>query len=434
MTVRIQVGNARQLLRALPAESVHSVVTSPPYWGLRDYGVEGQIGLEKTPQEFVATMVDVFREVRRVLRTDGTCWMNLGDSFFSDGGHTDGDCKSRPGAFRIGRRPMDNYRAHRKHVGAGAEWGLKPKDLCMIPFRVAIALQEDGWWVRSDVVWHKPNGMPEAVKDRPVRAHEFIFLLTKAERYYYDAEATREPAKAPEASTPADVARAFSRRRATTVDPRQAPVAIPPVISNGNKARKVASKGENGRTNSHLGYSFPWAGTTALKRDVWTVTSKPYRGAHFATYPPDLIEPCILAGTSARGCCPACGAPWLRITENEFVPQEDVSEEKAVRGAGNQKPMDDSNGWEGHPRGSTLAKTLGWKASCTCPPAEPVPCTVLDPFGGAGTTGMVADRLGRDALLLELNPAYAAMAAARLQEDGGWFTNVEVLPAGKVVA
>lgn len=390
MTIRIHLGDCRQLLRTMPADSVHSVVTSPPYWGLRDYGVEGQLGLEKTPAEFVAVMVDVFREVRRVLRPDGTLWLNLGDTFFSDGGHTDGDSVDRRGAYQIGRRPPENYQAHRRTMAMGADWGLKPKDLCMIPARVAIALQEDGWWLRSDVVWHKPNGMPEAVKDRPVRAHEFVFLLAKSERYFYDAVATREPAKAPEASTPEDMARAFSRKRATAAEVRQDPlVSPPPLVSSGNKERKIATEGERGRTDSHLGYSFPWTGSTALKRDVWSVTSKPFQGAHFATFPPDLIEPCILAGTSAHGACAGCGAPWVR------------------------GPAD------------------GWEPSCACEGQAVVPCVVLDPFGGAGTTGMVADRAGRDAILLELNPEYAAMAQDRLQADGGMLTRVEIYPAAK---
>ena len=418
------------MLRAIAADSVHCVVTSPPYWGLRDYGVEGQIGLEKTPQEFVAVMVDVFREVRRVLRPEGTCWLNLGDSFFSDGGHTSGDSLDRRGEYRIGRRPAAEYQAHRRPVANGAAWGLKPKDLCMIPARVAIALQEDGWWLRSDVVWHKPNGMPEAVKDRPVRAHEFIFLLTKSARYFYDADATREPCKAPEASTPEDMARAFSRRRATAAEVRQDPiVSPPPIVTNGNKGRKVATQVEGARVNSHLGYSFPWAGTTALKRDVWSVTSKPFKGSHFATFPPDLIEPCILAGTSAHGACAACGAPWVRQVEATFHPQEDVSADRGARGAAGQKSMDESSGWEGYPRGATEVKTTGWAASCACPSAAVVPCTVLDPFGGAGTTGMVADRLGRNAVLLELNPEYVDMAASRLQADGGMLMDVEVTRA-----
>lgn len=435
MTVRIMVGDSRQLLKALPATSVHCVVTSPPYWGLRDYGVAGQIGLEKTPQEFVQAMVEIFREVHRVLRPEGTCWVNLGDTYFSDGGHTDGDCLERRGAYRIGRRPMDNYRAHRKRVGAGADWNLKPKDLCMIPARVAIALQEDGWWLRSDVVWNKPNGMPEAVKDRPVRAHEFIFLLTKSERYFYDSDATREPAKAPEDSQPEDIARAFNRKRATTIDPRQDSIVAPPqLVTNGNKVRKVAHQGEGSRTNTHLGYSFPWAGTTALKRDVWTVTSKPFKGAHFATFPPDLIEPCIKAGTSAHGACSVCGAPWQRQVEKEFIPQPDVSEAHGVRGAGTQKPLDASNGLQGYPRGTSLVKTLGWAPSCKCELAAVVPCIVLDPFGGAGTTGLVADRLGRDAVLLELNPEYAAMTKARLQADGGMMTKVESVERMEAIA
>lgn len=430
MTVRIRVGDSRQLLRAMPADSVHCVVTSPPYWGLRDYGVAGQIGLEQTPQEFVATMVDVFREVRRVLRPDGTCWLNLGDSYAGSWGAQGRQGKTGELAGRTACAERQIAAAQRRESGTGSLSrvpGLKEKDLVGIPWRVAFALQADGWWLRSDIVWHKPNGMPESVLDRPVRAHEFIFLLAKSERYFYDADATREPAKAPEASTPEDVARAFSRKRATTVDPRQDPIAPPPPIrDNGIKNRKIAANGEESRTNTHIGYAFPWAGSTALKRDVWSVTSKPFKGAHFATYPPDLIEPSILAGTSAFGCCDKCGAPFRREVERTFIPQGDVSPEKAVRGAGDQKPMDASNSWQGHPRGHTEAKTTGWAPSCSCPDPIATPCTVLDPFGGAGTTGLVADRLGRHAVLLELNPEYAEMAYNRIKDDGGMMTTVEI--------
>ncbi len=437
MTIQIQIGDSRQLLKAMPADSVHCVVTSPPYWGLRDYGVDGQIGMEDTPEDFVATMLNLFREVHRVLRPDGTCWVNLGDSYAGSWG---AQCRQGKNGDLAGRTACAQRQIaadQRRATGTGSLSrvpGLKEKDLVGIPWRVAFALQADGWWLRSDVIWHKPNAMPESVTDRPVRAHEYIFLFTKSERYFYDADATRTPAKAPEANTPEDVARAFNRRRATTIQPRQDSIASPPPVrSSGNLERKTSENGERGRINNHIGYSFPWAGNTALKRDVWTVASKPFQGAHFATFPPDLIEPCILAGTSARGACPTCGSPWIRQVERNFVPQSDVSPEAAVRGSGDQKPMDASNGWQGHPRGSTEAKTIGWAPTCSCAPLDPVPCLVLDPFGGAGTTGLVADRMGRDAILLELNSAYAEMARDRLKADGGMMTTVDLFTTDSAI-
>jgi DNA modification methylase len=247
-------GDVRETLRALETGSVQTCVTSPPYFGLRDYGVSGQIGLEPTPAEYVEQMVAVFREVRRVLRDDGTLWLNLGDSYASGGG-TGGTGKETD---YTGKRSLPNKRAE----------GLKPKDLIGIPWRVAFALQADGWYLRQDIIWHKPNPMPESVRDRCTKAHEYVFLLSKSERYFFDAEAMKEPSAQPERA--GKLERSFSTGK-------------PDAVLRQDVGRAVM------RTE------------TRNRRSVWTVATRPYKGAHFATFPPALIEPCILAGAPFNG-------------------------------------------------------------------------------------------------------------------------------------
>lgn len=414
----IVVGDAREWLKRLPSESVHCCITSPPYWGLRDYGVSGQIGLEPTWQAFVSEMVGVFREVRRVLRADGTLWLNLGDAYGS-GTRTTRDY-SKTTKHGYWNNPAVNQR-----IGAPA------KQLLGIPWRVALALQEDGWYLRQDIIWAKPNPMPESVTDRCTKAHEYLFLLSKSARYYYDAEAIKEENA--------------DRYREPKEWSRHGQAKTAPIRQDGDAFH---ADGSNAAAFNGLGRN---------KRSVWQIATAPFPKAHFATFPPKLVEPCILAGTSEHGCCDHCGAPWERVTRREFVPQQDVSLAKGIKGAGNQKPMDASNGWQGFPRGTTDRQTLGWYPACDCDsaPALPpypdkpkdnaqiekwrsqcalidrerqalceriahvrcAPATVLDPFGGAGTTALVADRLGRDYLLIELNPDYAAMAEQRIAED-----------------
>ncbi len=258
----ILTGDAIQQLRTLPDESVQCCVTSPPYWGLRDYGTNGQLGLEKTPEEYVAKMVEIFREVRRVLRKDGTLWLNLGDSYWGGG-------NGPAGNFGVSDETRPNNSKGKTYPKHDA---LKPKDLCGIPWRVAFALQADGWWLRSDIIWAKPNPMPESVTDRPTKAHEYLFLLTKSANYFYDAEAIKEP------QTEGTLFR-FGNGKA----PRK------PGIKEGGSDRKT--------------HAFDAATPLAIleggrnKRSVWTVATAPYPEAHFATYPPDLIKPCIMAGT-----------------------------------------------------------------------------------------------------------------------------------------
>lgn len=302
MSARMLVGDCREILPTLPAESVHCVVTSPPYFGLRDYGVAGQTGLEASPDAYVDELVAVFREVHRVLRSDGTLWLNLGDSYANDGkwgGHTGGKHVKALHCSPVGR--------NKRYTG------LKPKDLVGIPWRVAFALQADGWYLRQDIIWSKPNPMPESVRDRCTKAHEYLFLLSKAERYYFDQEPIREP-----------VSENWSPENAPTVNELGA---------------HVPTEGQ--RKQRRLTYTEPKG---ANRRSVWSVNTQPFPDAHFATFPPALIEPCILAG------CPAGGV-------------------------------------------------------------------VLDHFAGAGTTGLVADRLQRNSILIELNPEYAAMAERRIHAD-----------------
>lgn len=300
------VGDCLESLRTMPDQSVHCCVTSPPYFGLRDYDVDGQIGLEDTPGAFVQRLVEVFREVRRVLRDDGTFWLNLGDSYAANRSYqvpsTKGGKKHGPGQA-AGGKPS--------RVPAG----LKAKDRLMIPARVAIALQDDGWYLRDEIIWAKPNAMPFSGKDRTTPAHEMIYMFSKRPRYFYDHEAVKERAVSDHGS--------------------------------GNGFKRGARLSYQNADGTPRGNDEPWNGVGGMRsrRSVWTVTTKPFKGAHFATYPPDLIEPCILAG------CPEGGI-------------------------------------------------------------------VLDPFFGAGTTGLVAQKHGRGWIGCELNPDYADIARRRLGITG----------------
>jgi len=272
--IEIYEGDCRQILSDLAEQSINCCITSPPYFGLRDYGNDDQIGLEQTPDEFVEALVGVFREVKRVLRDDGTVWLNLGDSYIN-------------------------------------------KNLVGIPWRVAFALQADGWYLRQDIIWSKPNPMPESAKDRCTKAHEYIFLLSKSPKYYFDNEHIKEETD-----------------------------------KIGGKPRQFGATKQQGTMRQDIGETFIDNGLRN-KRSVWTVSPKPFSEAHFAVYPPELIRPCILAG------CPEGG-------------------------------------------------------------------TVLDPFGGSGTTGVVADRLGRNAILTELNPDYIDIARNCIESDGGMFTDLKI--------
>lgn len=410
MTVRIIEGDCRQKLAELEAGSVHCCVTSPPYFGLRDYGTaswqggdadcpheppqewidhnfnansafgdgaktqsaaakarwyrpdgacrcgatrfDRQMGLEATPDEFVAGMVAVFREVRRVLRDDGTLWLNIGDSYAGSGkggNPEEGKQATNRGSQSVGvlyGKTGDTARqAAVTNVTRKTFESVKAKDLIGIPWLLAFALRADGWYLRQDIIWSKPNPMPESVRDRCTKAHEYLFLLSKGPRYYFDAEAIAEP-----------LAVATISRLAQDVDAQAGSDRVPgktngPMKAVRKRADRFGGNKHNGSTTKHSDGSIYVGGETRNKRSVWEVTTQPFSEAHFATYPPALIEPCVLAG------CPKGG-------------------------------------------------------------------TVLDPFGGAGTTGLVADRLQRDAVLIELNPEYADIARRRLAADGGMFTEL----------
>jgi DNA modification methylase len=416
--VRLYHGEAREVLRELPAGSVHCVVTSPPYFGLRDYGEPGQIGLEATPGEFVEALVETFREVRRVLRDDGTAWLNLGDSYVGGGGYapdapanTNRRDNFRPaGAEKIGQRVS----ARPYYVPEG----LKAKDMVGAPWRVALALQDDGWWLRRDVIWHKPNPMPEAATDRPTTAHEYVFLLTKASRYFFDAEAVREQGEG-------------YGRSANFRDVRYV---------NGAAFQNDTEQAGGGGGRS----SFDGSGRNL--RSVWTIPTENYPGAHFATFPQKLVEPCVKAGTSERGCCGVCGAPWAREVQRRSVERFELDPADPRYRPGRYDEAKRAGIYGGGNNGQrfTETETVGWAPTCSCNgefetvmvdepdgtvtpvqvyrprvslDAHPVrPCVVLDPFLGSGTTALVARRLGRHAVGVELKEDYLKLAARRLQQ------------------
>ena len=389
-------GDCTKVLATLPAASVQCCVTSPPSWGSRDYGAGGQLKLEETTEAYISNMVLVFREVWRVLRDDGTLWLNLGDSYAGVAGNARGE-GAGGGQERV------------KSMGFGAlpkrkdlEGGLKHKDLAGIPWRVAFALQADGWYLRQDIIWHKPNPMPESVADRCTKAHEYIFLLTKSAKYFYDSEAVKERG----AMVAGDSAGSSQRDTQETHG-----------LGGGNSGINLA-KQKLAAELQEKGYS------TRNKRSVWTVTTKPFRGAHFATFPPDLIEPCILAGTSENGQCPKCGKSWKRIMEKIGVSTYEkmggknggykkMREESMRRGETGVGDTRDSNGnivwYEATPK-----KFVGWQPDCACG-LDPIASVVLDPFSGAGTTGLVAVQHGRRYIGIELNPDYLEMSRKRIQ-------------------
>ncbi len=366
--VKLWQGHVLDVLRALPARSVQCVATSPPYWGLRDYGTGGaQLGLEPTPQEYVDKMVEVFREVRRVLRDDGTLWLNLGDSYAGAmPGRNDVDRKYGPGSQ--GR-------------GLEARRGLEAGNLVGIPWRVALALQADGWVLRQDIIWSKPSPMPESVRNRCTKAHEYVFLLTKGMGYFYDAEAIKENGVSGE----------WNSRRSLGTPRNKTP--SDPVLKDMQRTQYADNT-----------YHPPEDQTGANKRSVWTVAAQGYPGAHFAVWPPKLVALMIRAGTSAKGACALCGAPWERIVAR-------VVSDARVSGGGN------CIGKQGHSAGGTgaqqesnykqvmAARTVGWRPSCACG-AGIVPCVVLDPFCGSGTTAAEAARLGRAGWGIDLSEKY----------------------------
>lgn len=563
MGVKALHGDCRDVLPTLADASVHCVVTSPPYFGLRDYKtatweggdpgcghgvrrwegakqtqgaqsghaakadrlnraacqcgavrVDRQIGQEATLDGYVAALVAVFREVRRVLRDDGVCWLNLGDSYAS----TPPGNKALGVSASSGLNGINGAAGHATRRDTSRLEDVKPKDLLLVPARVALALQagfarcdgcglelradlwprwnghkvcmdcrmdgrtsrilpsEPGWWVRSDVIWAKESVMPESVTDRPTSAHEHVFLLAKsgeptfwlhrdgkgarpapAPDYRWingdaaGAETAHEPpgwTEEPSAVDPErkrwrrvnlwrgqayfydagaikEAAEMKPQRRLTPRQHYQAP-GMPPQHRQGSRY----ARGESGQDAP---------GGKRNARNVWTINPQAFLGAHFATMPATLAERCIRAGTSERGCCPACGAPWARVVERG---EPDLAHQRACGGDANGAYAGQST--KGHAAagvqdasavkarilaGMVETRTTGWQPTCACPPHDPVPCTVLDPFSGAGTTGLVASRLQRAAVLIELNPAFGSMGAERIHADAPLFSE-STIPAG----
>lgn len=347
-SVKLYQGDVFDVLKRLPEKSVQMVVTSPPYWGLRDYQVDNQLGLEKTPEEFIDKMVEVFSLIHRVLRDDGTLWLNLGDTY---------------SAGKVGRR--DKITGGGLYKGKQQGWeesmtgcrgriDLPPGNLVGTPWRVALALQANGWILRQDIVWHKPSPMPESVRNRCTKAHEYIFLLTKSNRYFYDAEAIREKTGSEMSSEEYQELIQKAKQTSGSGDWYQ--------------NRDGRRQDDGYKSGNHFGGISPPGGRN--KRSVWTVVPESYAGAHFATFPRKLIEPCILAGTSEKGACVKCGAPWGRIMER------------------------------------TSYKTLGWEPSCDCGTEKTRPCIVLDPFVGSGTTCYVSLSHGRWSWGIDLSEVY----------------------------
>lgn len=462
----IHVGHVLEQLPRLPAKSVHCIVTSPPYWTLRDYGTApvvwpgrkgwgchkwaedykgghawgetitghrvtqwnretgrkqnssrfrestkhgrmcgyhcgawfGHLGIEPTLELFLEHMVLVFREVHRVLRDDGVLWVNMGDSYASTGG------SGRQGKGLRHFRRND----HREEAASLAciPGGQKPKDMMGQPWALAFALRDAGWYLRSEIIWHKPNPLPGSQRDRCTTSHEHLFMFAKSRRYFFDHEAIKEEA-------------------GENTHPRGTRLSPP-------KEEEGAEQGFG-----YEGYprSTPDLVDRRRKRDVWTIPVAQYRGSHFATFPPDLVEPCILATTSAKGCCPSCGKQWVRITKSVRIRTRPGLNSKAYDRTSGQplegqpeKPWNEDKVGNRDPgRHVTKTETVGWKPGCLCGNREPVPCTVLDPFFGSGTTGMVAERLGRRWLGVELSIDYTKQAVKRLRRDK-WKPSGEALP------
>ena len=402
MGIKILHGSCLDRLKDLEDQSINTCITSPPYWGLRDYGEGEQLGLEETPEEFVENLVNVFREVKRVLRDDGTVWLNLGDSYCSTrpmgtSGNSDnvGNAyKKHRESFDFGRTGKTSKVGTNEYRGRGkAVEGLKMKDLIGIPWRVALALQADGWYLRQDIIWHKPNPMPESVRDRCTKAHEYIFLLSKNAKYYFDNEAIKEDA----------------------------------VAKNRSAGNKVPQKGTDqpfSETKQGLIKAQQKKYQKRNKRSVWTVTTKPFKGAHFATFPMDLIEPCVLAGCPEKVCVD-CGEPYERQVESKRLRRNELpKDDPRYRPNTYEGSYKDINGKAD--AGYTETKDLGLQKQCQCKSNETKSGTVLDPFGGSGTTAQVANSYNRDAILIELNEEYIEIAKERIAPDGDLFTEIEV--------
>ena len=472
----IIVGDALAELQKLPDGCVQCCVTSPPYWGLRDYGtatweggdpecdhqppddaghtskptagqrahpgrfagpiclkcgarrIDQQMGLEASPAEYVARMVEVFREVRRVLRDDGVLWLNVGDSYNSQAGNYRGGIQ---GMKKVGRTLEGGtrklFKAHEYHARPPLTDGLKPKDLVGIPWMLAFALRDDGWWLRSAMPWVKRSAMPESVTDRPASALEYVFLLTKSARYYFDMDVVRvellessiqrlsQPTFDQQQGGPKDYGRQTDENRSA----RKALCNLKEKLVRQEKwgdrqegwTERDKTIGRNFRNTDlyfeslDIPHGMIFYGDEPVGLDVNPV---PFKEAHFATFPPKLVEPLIKAGTSQRGACPKCGAPWKRVIEKRTIRRK--------RPADRTTRHEQGGGINacGNTVAGVDAQTLGWQPTCKCGCEDTIPCIVLDPFAGVGTTCIVAAQLNRDYIGIELKLEYAAMAREQL--------------------
>lgn len=424
MNVTILRGDSLTMLATLESESVQLVCTSPPYFALRDYGVAGQIGLEPTPALFIEHLVAVFDEVKRVLRNDGTLWVNLGDSYAGSGkGPTtsastlaDGRVARSNGAHKVFKRTEQlrqgfipgeggNQNGARNRDGLGGVAGIPAKNLLLIPERFAIAMQDSGWIVRSRIAWCKKSALPESVRDRPTSAWEHIWLFSKSRTYYYDAEAVRQ---------------AFLGRH-------------------GGGSSAVGERNRGGRNDGFTKAPDNWTATHdgANMRNFWLLSPEMFKGEHYAAFPTEIPKRCILAGTSAKGQCPACGAPWGRVVEREPAPtlqtsrQQHLTAAQVGRNGGTQGGGTNSTTFGVPAHEMPVTRTSGWQPSCSCDAGPPVPQTVLDPFAGTFTTCLVADRLDRNSIGIDLSPDYCAIGRRRIEQDAGWLADVTTV-AGPV--
>ena len=456
MGTKILVGDCLESLKELPDESVHCVVTSPPYWGLRKYeGDQNMIGLEPTLEEHIDNLVEVFWEVRRVLRNDGVLWLNYGDA------HTSGGRKSRA-VGTSGNMGHDNQDGM---LRADTPAGLKAKDLMMMPERVAMALQADGWWLRQKIPWLKRNPMPESTEDRPGSALEFVYLLAKSgdalfwthsemrgvrtkpepDYVYVNKEKEIETDQAPDGWKEDEDWKRLNRWKAhdyfydgyavrvrrTTAGKDKTPDnwdtgkgSHGSFHGNGREKGTIkCDKQDTGRSFRNTDLMFesirePWGLITDAEGHPLAidVPAKGFKGAHFATFPVKLIEPFIKTGTSEKGVCRECGAPWTRVVEKTGH----ANKREPAHVPNNTPTKTDSTGWEPTTRG-----TNRWLPTCEHD-ADPVPATVLDPFAGAGTVGLVAQRLRRYSVMIELSEEYAEMARERIVQDMPLFSQVEL--------
>lgn len=399
--LRIFHGDARDALALLPDDSVDCIVTSPPYWGLRDYGVDGQIGLEDSPTEYVYQMMVIFKEARRALGAHGTLWLNLGDSYAANRSYQVSDSK------------------HQSHDFAGSgsfpvPEGLKPKDLIGMPWRVAFALQDDGWYLRSDIIWAKNNPMPESITDRPTKSHEYIFLLSKKSNYYFDQEAVREPAEwnrwgdqTNDKYEGSDSGAGWIKSKTKHELMMKGRKSYPSGGTTGNRGADHIKGASGGMPSSHPG------GRNI--RSVWTIPTQPFADAHFAVFPIELPRRAIAAGCPPQ-VCTLCGEPRKRIVQRDIAPPEirekdmttlpsSDSQDFRIHNFSGQRYQD----WlEEHP-----PETIGWT---DCGHDAYRTGVVLDPFFGSGTTALAARSLQRNTIGIEINKEYCELAARRLQQ------------------